>query len=96
MSSMDELSEQFRILTDLTGKLVARRGQNRIVESANEVERLTASGCGPGEFAQQLAKHNTAYSQYSSDAERGSDFAREAREVGARLQARFRPRPCSR
>jgi hypothetical protein len=68
---------------------------NAIVAGSRKVEELTASGVGPGEFARELAKHNSAYSEFSHAADEGQRFAEAARAEGLRMQDRYRPKSCT-
>jgi hypothetical protein len=54
--------------------------------SARRTEELVASGCGPGEFHQELAKRNPSYREYDARTTAGQAFADEAKAAGLKMQ----------
>ena len=64
-------------------------GELRTIQGdADFTATLMTSGVGPGGFAAELAKRNSAYAAFSSDQEKGKAFEEEARAAGAKMQGR--------
>ncbi len=90
--TMKELIEEIKKIRD---SVTLGDELDEIRHGADEVERLTASGCGPGTFAGALRKSNEAYRKYDDAEKTGKTFAEEAKKMGQAMQDRFRKAACT-
>ena len=67
-----------------------------IRRSADETARLSRTGIGPFQFAEELRKTNPAYRNYDQQAAAGKKYEDECRAAGEAMRARFTPKSCVR
>ena len=89
-----KLDKMIRICEDALNKPTLTTTVQRIQRDADTTSRLAASGIGPFQFSEELAKANKSYADYSAKSAAGADFAQQAKEAGLAMQERFRPKQC--
>ena len=99
---LEKIAQRLERLSGIKGKPTADAKKTlydevqEIRRSANLTERLTASGVGPAQFAEELRKHNQAYNDFSRAADEGQAFSDAARRAGREMAERFTPKACRR